>query len=77
LEDNDITACCNSNSGSSKLLALASSIFNGMEGIEMGGMEMDGDDEVLSDINSSINSHGITTSPRKTRSGKIVRYQDE
>jgi len=48
-----------------------------MEGIEIGGMEMDGDDEVLSDINSSINSHGITTSPRKTRSGKIVRYQDE
>jgi len=40
----------------------------------MGSMEMDSDDEVLSDINSSINSHSITTSPRKTRSSKIVRY---
>ena len=42
-----------------------------------GGIEMGGDDEVLSDISSGINFQGITTSPRKTRSGKIVKYREE
>jgi hypothetical protein len=45
-----------------------SSLFNGMEGIEMGG-----DSKVLSGISGSRN----TTSPRITRSSKIVKYQDE
>jgi hypothetical protein len=65
LEDNDIISSRDSNS---ELSALASSLFNGMEGIEMGG-----DSEVLSGISGSRN----TTSPRITRSGKIVKYQDE
>ena len=38
---------------------------------------MDGDGEVLSDINGVVNFQGIATSPRKTRLGKIVKYRDE
>jgi hypothetical protein len=40
-------------------------------------IEMDSNSEVLSDINSVVNFQGIATSPRKTRSGKIVKYRDE
>jgi hypothetical protein len=75
LEDNDIIAHRDSDSSGSKLLALASSLFSGMDGIEIGGgIEIGSDDKVLSDINSDVNFQGITTSPRKTRSGKIVKY---
>ena len=71
LEDNDIISSSNGDGDSdsdSELSALASSLFTGMEGIEMGG-----NSEVLSGISGSRN----TTSPRTTRSGKIVKYQDE
>jgi hypothetical protein len=75
LEDNDIISGRDGDGDSdSELSALASSLFNGMEGIEMGGgIEIGGDGEVLSGISGSRN----TTSPRTTRSGKIVKYQDE
>jgi hypothetical protein len=75
LEDNDIISGRDGDGDSdSKLSALASSLFNGMEGIEMGGgIEIGGDGEVLNGISGSRN----TTSPRTTRSGKIVKYQDE
>jgi hypothetical protein len=62
----------NRDSGS-ELSALASSLFNSMGGIEIGGgIEMGSDDKVLSDTSSGVNFQGITTSPRKTRSGKRI-----
>jgi hypothetical protein len=87
-EDNNIIAHRNSDSGN-ELSALASSLFNGIDGVEMGGgiemgsgiemggdIDMGSDDEVLSDISSGVNFQGITTSPRKTRC-KIVKYREE
>jgi hypothetical protein len=70
LEDNDIISSSDDDGdGDSELSVLASSLFNGIEGIEMGG-----DGEVLSGTSGSRNT---TTSPRTTRFGKIVKYQDE
>jgi hypothetical protein len=55
---------------------LASSQFNGMEGIESGGGANVGDAEVGDNIESS-SIQGTDVSPRRTRSGKVVRYRDE
>jgi hypothetical protein len=89
---------------------MASSLFNGMEGIETSGVELgdiemggtgagltdqegqdsqDGQDSGLEDVSyrvgsrvgskvgSGITIQGARTSPRRTRSGKIVKYKDE
>jgi hypothetical protein len=65
LEDrDDATALMQSDS---ELSVLASSLFNGMDGIEssQGGGEIQGTGQVET-----------KTSPRRTRSGKIVNYRD-
>jgi hypothetical protein len=79
---------------------LASSQFNGMDGIELGGVEIGRigsgsssgttDQDVQSDIQDSQDGLGdsidtsgragaqyVVTSPRRTRSGKLVKYKDE
>jgi hypothetical protein len=74
IEDNDIMLNHTSDSDS-ELLVLGSSLFNGMEGIEIGGgievgggIDVGGDDKVLGIISGSR----IITSPRTTRSGKVI-----
>jgi hypothetical protein len=95
----------------SELSAMDSSLFNGMEGIETGGVELgeiemggtgagltdqdgqdgqnsqdcqggqDGQGDSPEDVGSNVGG-GITiqdagTSPRRTRSGKVVKYKDQ
>ena len=75
LQDNDIVAT----QSDSKLSDLASSLFNGIEGIESGetkvgeqGDDVDSQGDVISTrIGTRI---AIETSPRRTRSGKVVEY---
>jgi hypothetical protein len=67
-----------SDSGPSEL---ASSLFNGMKGIQMGSdIEVGGGMEDLGDTGATINS-GMsiqgTTNPRTMRSGRIIKYTDE
>jgi hypothetical protein len=80
-EDNNILAAEDSDCDTdSDLLVLASSLFNGMEGIEYssidggdmdsGGIELDSDD-------NDAGTTGIAFSPRKMRSGKVVGYYDK
>jgi hypothetical protein len=63
----------------SELSVLASSLFNGMDGIEIGGGIIDHEtqDDASGEINSGANIQGVSSSPRRTRSGKIVKYKDE
>jgi hypothetical protein len=86
----------------SELSVLASSLFNGMEGIETGGAELgdvemggtssgptdqdgqggeDGQGDGLEDIDGRASGGkatlGAGTSPRRTRSGKEVKYRDQ
>jgi hypothetical protein len=82
LEDNGMLADEDSHSDAdSELSMLASSLFNGMEGIEFSGMDsglMDSgpmDSGAMDSDDSSI--LGVAFSPRKTRSGKVIRYRDE
>jgi hypothetical protein len=64
LEDNDMLADEDSDSDAdSELSVLASSLFNGMEGVEFSSIDSD--------------NLGVAFSPRKTRSGKVVGYRDE
>jgi hypothetical protein len=75
LQDNDIVAT----QSDSELSDLASSLFNGMEGIESGETKMgeQGDDvDSQGDvIGTGIGTRiAIETSPRRTRSGKVVEY---
>jgi hypothetical protein len=62
----------------SELSVLASSQFDGMDGIEysdIGGIEISGSIELDSDSDDdSTSALGIAFSPRKMRSGKVVRY---
>jgi len=64
----------------SDLLVLASSLFNGMEGIEQCGStttrqdeDDQGDSRVQGEIEGSGIIQGLVFSPRKTRSGRILR----
>ena len=82
----------NSDSG---LSVLASSLFSGMEGIEVGGGTVIGQDGQGNQDSQAIVNTGIThkgtsqdkigsnsevpgliLSPRKTRSGRLVKYKD-
>jgi hypothetical protein len=64
-EDNDI----HSSDSDSELLVLASSIFNGMGGIEESNII-----SVDSDVDEeTIDVQGSVFSPRKTRSGRVVQ----
>jgi hypothetical protein len=56
---------------------LASSQFNGMEGIELGGGTEVGDGAEVGDGIESSSIQGTDFSPRRMRSGKVVRYRDE
>ena len=72
-----------------KLLVMASSLFNDMEGIEIGGTDANPaiqDNQSVqgsqgSDVSDRVGSGtailGAETSPRRTRSGKIVKYRAE
>jgi hypothetical protein len=60
------------------LSVLASSLFNGMEGIEQGGsttirQDDQGDGGVQGEIEGSGIMQGLIFSPRKTRSGRVLR----
>jgi hypothetical protein len=81
----------------SELSVLASSPFNGMEGIELGDVEMGGTSSGLADqdikdgqssqgdsledvggrVGGGITILGAGTSPRRTRSGKVIKYSDQ
>ena len=76
----------NSDSG---LSVLASSLFSGMEGIEVGGGTVIGQDSQAivntgithkgtsqDKIGSNSEVPGLILSPRKTRSGRLVKYKD-
>jgi hypothetical protein len=59
----------------SELSVLASSLFNGIEGIEIGGgIEMGGGIDVGGDDKNlgSIGGSRTINSPRTTRSGKVI-----
>lgn len=99
MEDNDIL----DNQSNSGLSAQAKSLFDGMDGIELGDVEIGGmgsgltdqDQDVQGDQGDSIKGQGDSvdgqsnsiqsgggfqdtgTSPRRTRSGKVVKYRDE
>lgn len=89
LEDNNILADEDNDSDTdSELSVLASSLFNGMDGLEYSGMgggdiedsNMDGGDIDGGELDSgddSTSAPEIAFSPRKMRSGKVVRYHDE
>jgi hypothetical protein len=87
----------------SELSVLASSLFNGMDGmdgielsqsgdVEMGGTSVgltdqdgqdgqDGQGGGLQDVGSRFGSGkailGVVTSPRRTRSGKVIKYSED
>jgi hypothetical protein len=78
LVDNDINDGNNSDTDS-EMSVLASSLFNGMDGIEYSGtagIETSGSAELESDDDGN-GAPGITFSPRKMRSGKVVGNRDE
>jgi hypothetical protein len=72
-----------------KLLVMASSLFNDMEGIEIGRTDANPaiqDNQSVqgsqgSDVSDGVGSRttilGAETSPRRARSGKIVKYRAE
>jgi hypothetical protein len=73
LEDNDII----DTQSNTKLSVLASSIFNGIDGTD----GIDGMDSIKSSsqdhgVDSRVIVQGIGISPRRTRSGKVVKYRD-
>ena len=62
----------------SDLSMLASSLFDGMEGIEIGGsIELGGGGNVQGILSSDSKVQGSIISPRKTRSGKVIKYREE
>jgi hypothetical protein len=70
VEDNDIRS-------DSELSELASSIFDGMD-IDMDGQDdQDGQGDTGSRVGGGMMIQGAGTSPRRTRSGKIVKYKYE
>ena len=65
----------------SELSALASSLFNGIEGTETGSAKLGGQgndkEEVGSRVGGGVTIQGLRISPRRTLSEKIVKYKDE
>ena len=57
---------------------LASSLFNGMDGVESGqGNMVESGDVEMGRIRNSLTDQNVGTSPRRMRSGKVVQYRAE
>ena len=62
----------------SELSVLASSLFNGMDGVESGqGNMVESGDVEMGRIRNSLTDQNVGTSPRRMRSGKVVQYRAE